>query len=269
MRIRQNGSIQPSNTPTPSNTMMAQDFNLYRAMVTRVIYVDDAANITTNAQNPRVLYDVILLGGFASGQIISNCRMSSSLGGNNSYEEKILKAASKKTSDVALQKNDGDIVLIQFLQGNPNFPIIVGMDLGITPNFDPATKSDGPRFVWEYNGVNILINNDGELVITRKGGTLNSVSGEFIPDDSENVEITIADNQIKLSTQAGMILNLKDNKVAVGTSSVELLDTLSQLVGAMVTETHLGNLGYSTSPPQNASTYTQLKAKIDQIKGTV
>src|SRR5690349_17664353 len=106
MKTRIDGSIQSSATPTYANQHPVEDFGLYRCVVTKVVYVDDPSNITTNAQNPRVLYDCVVLGGFASGQILSNCRLASTFGGNNSYWERTLRACSKSITQNRLSDLD-------------------------------------------------------------------------------------------------------------------------------------------------------------------
>jgi len=78
MRRRWDGSIQSTNVPTYDKLGIGrEDFALYRAMVIKVLYVDDPANISKNSQNPEVLYDCVILGGSASGQILSFCRLAS------------------------------------------------------------------------------------------------------------------------------------------------------------------------------------------------
>jgi hypothetical protein len=322
MRIRQDGSVQSSATPTEQNTRGREDFGLYRAMVTDVIYVDDPQNISANSSTPRVLYDCVVLGGFATGQQISNCRLSSTLGGNYNYYERTLRASSKDVSKTRLSDCDGDIVFVQFLQGNPSYPIIVSLDQGI--NVGSATgakKADGALERSQFNGISTLIDDLGNLTWIRHGGKFDSTLNTFVPAKVDDVKATVGPQNVTLTFQSGMTLvidgagdsvnittkggakiqldgksgaiTLKDNgtgelkiansKVALGASSAELLDQISQqltklntVFSAVAAHTHIGNLGYPTAPPDTAGAWTtaasdmsSIKAKIDGIKGSL
>lgn len=359
MKYRNDGSIQSSNTPTYENTRQPEDYGMYRCMVTKVIYTDEQENITANADNPRVLYDVVILGGFSAGQIISNCRLSSLLGGNFNYYERVLRPASKKIRETRLSDQDGDIVFVQFVQGHPAYPIITALDTGIQPNGRTGAEiSDGARLQSEYNGVFEEINKNGEWCFTRKGGTLQD--GVFVPAEDPNfeAEFKFIDNEmiwrdpktefkikkneevhtrtyqsglkvtedgandkitrvtkgglqieedgssdkVTITTSGGakiMIdgsgnnIEIQDNgtgklrisgdKVALGASSAELLqqisdqlDALNTLFSTVSSHTHVGNLGYPTAPPDTAgdwssaaSTMSTIKGLIDGIKGTL
>lgn len=268
MRIRNDGSIQASATPTFQNAGRSEDFGLYRCVVVKVKYVDDPQNITTNAQNPRVLYDCVVQGGFASGQKISNCRLSSDLGGNSSFWERTLRASSKDVSKTRLSECDGDIVYVQFNQGHTGSPVIVALDVGIAPVETGASQAQGPRSVRQYNGVREEINNSGELQIDVKGGSANPEKGAFTPsatplltmkaskdeaytrtfksglsitEDGKNDVVTVKtkggvtitadgkNDEITLVTKGGAKLHIKQAKVAMGAGSIELLDELSKI----------------------------------------
>ena len=272
MKIRSDGSIQPGSVPTPANIGRGDDNAVYRCMVTRVVYVDDSLNYTANSSNPRVLYDVVVLGGFASGQVISNCRLASLYGGNTAYWERTLRAASV---DSKLSQSDGDIVFVQFVQGHTGFPVIIALDQGVsTSGLIGASKSQGPRSKSEFNGVNEEINNQGELTIQVKGGSANQEKGSFTPagsplatlkvskdekytrifrsglsvtedGKSDTVTITTAGgltityngqtDEIKLITSAGAELKLSSGKVALGADGIEILDKLSSLADYVAT----------------------------------
>lgn len=213
MRQRFDGSVQSSNVPTHQNAGRPEDNGLYRCMVTNVIYVGDSKNITNNSRNPRVLYDCIILGGFSSGQILSNCRLSSLFGGDNTYFERTLKASTKDLTKDRLQNHDGDIVWVLFNQGHSAYPIIISLDEGLnTGSATGAKKSEGPRLKSQYNGVLEEINNSGEWFFTRKGGTLEG--GNFTPGSDFEGKMSWTDgtmlwedtnNSIKLEKEAKKI----------------------------------------------------------------
>lgn len=180
MRIRSDGSIQSSGTPTPDNVAQSEDFAIYRCIVDRVVYVGDSSNYTTNSSNPRVLYDLVVLGGFKSGQKLTSVRLSSDLGGESGFYERILRACTNPISGSRLSDSDGDIVLVQFIQGNIAFPLITGMDNGIhTSSLIGAKLAEGPRSLREYNGVRETIDNAGQWKQEVKSGVATPEKGNF------------------------------------------------------------------------------------------
>lgn len=342
MRVRNDGSIQSGATPTYQNAGRPEDHAIYRCMVTKVVYTDDPSNITANGQGPRVLYDVVVLGGFASGQIISNCRLSTDLGGNDSYWERTLRASEKEISGSRLSDADGDIVYVQFIQGHTGFPVIVALDQGITTPKLGAKKATGPLSIRQFNGVYEEINKDGELIRKIFGGVANADKGSFKPgtaalvttkaskdekvtvtfksglkieEDGKGDKVTIttkgglkietdgtADkftvttkggakamvdgsaDQIQLQAKGTGALNIKDGKVALGASSAELLQQISDQLDKLskflqqtdAIHTHIGNLGYPTLLPVETALFLTaatdliaIKAKVDGIKGTL
>ena len=194
-----------SNTPTAANTGETRDNQLYRCIVTARYFVDDELNVTQNAANPQVLYDCAVLGGFQEGQTISNCRLASWLGGQYNFAERVLCPNRMPLNEIPLKEQDGDIVLVQFIQGQKMAPMIVGM--GTQPkdgDSTGATIDNGPRWVEQYNGVNTTINKDGEYTLTVKGGELDAETDSFIPNE------TAANNLSSITLT-------KDKKVTIAT----------------------------------------------------
>lgn len=208
MRLRPDGSVQSASTPTETNVGRGSDHALYRCVITKVIYVGDPANITTNSSNPRVMYDAVVLGGYASGQIVSNCRLASDLGGNSAYYERVLRACTKDISNSRLSDADGDVVFVQFVQGHTAYPVIVALDNGInTVGKIGASLSDGPRSIREYNGVRETINKDGEFIQEVKGGSANPEKGGFEPASAALVTTTISkDEKITRTFKSGLTI---------------------------------------------------------------
>jgi len=172
MRRRPDGSIQSGNTPTPANLQYVTDTKMYRAIVTKVNFVD-SQNFTQDAANPRVLYDVVVLGGSASGQVITSCRLSTDLASNNNFHERGLKATTKALNETPIQDQDGDVVFVTFIQGDQNYPVITGLDNGAnTQNDLGATPEDGVREIRQFNGIRQETNKVGEYTFSRQGGVV-------------------------------------------------------------------------------------------------
>ena len=200
--------LPSANSPTPENSFSRMDNNLYRCLLTKVLYVDDPMNVTSNAVNPQIIYEAVILGGFMEGQSISNIRLASWLGGQYNYAERVLRAASKPTNEIPLAEQDGDIVFVQFIQGDLLAPIIIG--LGTQPLDGEATgaaRADGPLWVEQYNGVETKIDNKGNYSVTQKGGELED--GVFTPNETESDfggVIKLEDGKIVLNNDVNNII---------------------------------------------------------------
>lgn len=300
MRQRWNGTIQSANTPTYNQPgIPREDYNMYRCMVTQAFYTDDPSNITKNAPNPVVIYEVVILGGAATGQTLFPCRVSNELGGNDNFSETNLKPSTKDISKVKLSDHDGDIVYVQFNQGHDAYPVIVGLDKGLNSPAE-AGSDEAPRKTYQYNGIYEEYNNQGEYTLKRKGGSLNQ--NIFTPadgtegvlqflkdsvklgDDSSSLTFTKSQDQALLKTKGGAEFNAKGGKIALGAAGIELIDQIVQFLekhSAFIknkdaTHDHLGNLGYPTSPPETATDFVAfstdidaIKAKLNQIKGSL
>ena len=242
-------AIASANTPTPLNNFSRMDNNLYRCMVTRVCYVDDPMNVTTNAVNPQVLYELVVLGGFKEGQQITNARLASWLGGQYNYAERILRAASTPLNEMPLEEQDGDIVFVQFIQGDRLAPIIVGLG---TQQLDGdgtgARIADGMVWVEQFNGVETRIDKDGNYSVIKKAGE--EEDGVFVPSETEieskiclgaNEKITISTNtgaaieidgsgdSISIKNSGGIEVNITSSSISIngGTSATVSADTVN------------------------------------------
>lgn len=152
-------------------------------MVIGVSYVEQS-NPTVNAPNARVLYEVVILGGTRSGQILTQVRAASELGGLDNFAETIFQPSSKDLTETPLQDHDGDIVFVSFIQGDQNYAVIIAADVGLnTTQRIGATSEDGIREIRQFNGFKIEVNKSGEYFLTRQGGT--NVEGVFKPSEDE------------------------------------------------------------------------------------
>lgn len=116
---------------------------------------------------------------------------------------------------------------------------------------------------------------DNEVTIESKGTT------KFITAD--NKEETVGGNlsvkvegDIEIEAGGGAKGKFASGQVAFGTSSIELLqqlsDTLQSLIAltaSMQTETHIGNMGYPTAVPDNAGDYATAESELSALKGLV
>lgn len=241
MRWRKDGSIQSTNVPTPYNMGRRDDNNLYRAIVTEVIYTDNLKNITRGSKSPRVLYNCIILGGFLSGTQISNCRLAPHIGGDFQFYERVLRPCSESVSKKGLMDQDGDIVYVQFIQGHSTFPLIVAVD----DSFDTtsyglmgATSEQGRGLRSLFNGVYEEITEAGNYKKIY-GYDLDGKGEHFLTEmvDLENKNYTklygsglsvtedVGGDLYHVQTESGLELtvNGKNNQIIIKTPSAELI----------------------------------------------
>jgi hypothetical protein len=307
--LRVDNSIQSANLPTQDSLAQNQankDYNMYRCMVSRTRYVDDGTNFTSGAQNPQVLYECIIIGGPKEGQILTNVRAGTNLGGKYNFEELVYHAASKSffgDQSLPLSQQDGDIVFVMFMNGNLTSPTIIASGNHVTGMANQgAKKSDGPRFLRELNGVRTEITKDGDYNWTKKDGAYDSGTDQFVPTNAPKISVQVKGEKITIVTAGGLsitvdgdsdsteiqtagglkltldgagdvatlktsgggTLKISKDKVALGNSSLEVVDALSQTLNLLSTD--LGNLGL---PLVNAPQYASLKSQVDAIKGSV
>lgn len=264
MKRRWDGSIQSHNAPTLDKAGVGYDNNtMFRCMITKIIYADDPANVTMNAQNPEVVYEAVVLGGQDQGQMITNIRLGGFMAGDHAYWEITLRPTTKDLANDPLETHDGDCVMVQFIQGHDNYPKIIAASQSINAKYG-TKKADGPNSVREYNGVNETIDNKGNLTVTRKGGTLteglfneNSVAdisyslteGVFtvtttqgvtftVDGKNGNIKIVAKETEIDIDGASGKIA-LKGQMVELGSSVSDFVTMFTALASAFNAHTHL------------------------------
>ena len=189
--IRNDGSIYSANYPGWDRKFITRDYGIYKALVRAVYYTDDEFN---DADGKELVYKVIVIGGDRDGQIFTSARTMRTLGGAFNYETTVLKAAEGLTgADPAslvgqldpsigyLPTQNGDIVYIQFINGDPMMPLIVGCGHH-QKSPDEATSDDGQISDRTFNGLNTNIDADGVVTITKDNGAAMLVGANL--DDS-------------------------------------------------------------------------------------
>lgn len=231
-------SVPSANTPIAKNKFYDYEHGIFKCMVMRVHYTDEETNLTQGAKNPQVTYDVIVIGGKREGHIFNNVRDASALGGQYNYHEKIWRAASEPSfvkSDGGKEaiEQDGDIVFVAFVDGVTDAPVILG---GGTSPLDEdqtgATKEDGPRMLFEYNGVNVLIDKDGQLFVTRKKGEQNPDLETFVPNEEEDphVKVKFEGEIVELEDDNGNIVTIDSENQKITICSVKEIELKSDVI---------------------------------------
>lgn len=302
--------FQTTDKPQSGQDIYNQGLKIVIGQIEKIHYVDDSSNISKQF----VEYDVTVRDDKAGQSLLRNLRKVDLLGGSNDYDELILEAnqyAFKGKLEVGnLFKNkNGTIALVASLDGSRDKPFILAVVQH--PRSSGAKRKDGIHRKGEFRGVQWEINKDGELSITYLSPK--SPDGKRVAEDtgptqvkiSKTGAVSVTDNKsqsilmdrtstvIKLSNSVSVTLDgssnsvtvrdagtgeikLQDSKVAIGSSSAELLqqisDSLSKLItlfSAVASHTHIGNLGYPTSAPDTQGAWTTASSELSTIKGLV
>lgn len=163
----QDGSVLPSGIPVEPREPNAhyKKYGLYKGVVLDVYYPDD----DKNSNGERLEYEIRV-----DGHRYTNVIDVSALGGIYNYSQIVRKIVEKTEGKESSYDNklDGEIVVVGFLDGNSNVPIIMG---GIEHNRHPEytdaklTRALGRRARFEYNGMEVEVDKDGTLTISQVG----------------------------------------------------------------------------------------------------
>jgi hypothetical protein len=191
-----------------------------------------------------------------------SCRILSRFGGVYNYEDMVARGYSTTGAPDPIQNYDakaGDIVLIAFINGEGREGVILG---GMTHaarkvSLDPT---DGPQYKTEFNGVETLINKDGEITVTFKGqptnlSMLNSTPSKRISEPKYNTTVgtsyykfdktgsyTVSDNSnsgvqsIKIDKPAGTLTISSGNISLKMTKGSEAVNLISKTLNGDVTD---------------------------------
>ena len=177
-----------SSEPT-GDTVNELGLKFLSGQVEKVYFTDDQANVSKKY----VEYDVSIRDAHGGQSVYRNVRQLSSYFGFNNYEETILEpnnaALSGKldTSNYFLNKN-GTIVVLAFLNGSQDQPIIIGS----TPHLrvKGAIRAEGIHKKGEFNGIQYEVNKDGEFSLTYVG--VKKPNGTSITKDTGPTKIKIS-----------------------------------------------------------------------------
>lgn len=235
---RDDGSIESSNLPARDNLHAERDFSVHKAMITKIFFVDDKENISKGAVNEEVIYEAVIIGGPRSGQLLTNIRDYTNLGDESNYSEKIWRACTNpnfaREGGQDLAKQDGSVVAVQFLAGNLSYPIIVGGAMAYKINKKTGTKkADAPRLLWEYNGINVLINNKGELFVTRKGGSSQTDKGAFTPGTESESKVQLLDKKVIIEDKEGNKIEIDASSKKISITAPEQFEVSSKVMKLM------------------------------------
>lgn len=263
--------------------------------VQKVIPPDDPANIS-GRWNEYSVWVQHRANGTAVTKMYDNCLAIDHYGSKADFDHAGYRAddsATREDGQRQLGPGLGARVLLLCINGESQSAVILG---GLRVD-DPDTTETGHYRHARFNGIDLLINNDGEMTLTYQGAQ--DLKGEKREDVDENAlgtfvkiskdgNLLVSDkeggNSILLDHASGKIDVVSENEVNVTAPTVrlgdnetsdpavggnELKQVLSDLCDAIGQLTVITGEGTS-STPVNTATFQAIKGRLDQIlSGTV
>lgn len=264
-------------------------YGLYKGQIVDVIYSDNTTDDNTTKDTIEYIVNI-------NGQDYNGVRDIRVVGGIYNYSEIIRKKTEISTTipsgQVPDEKLDGETVLVAFIEGHCDYPVIVGgFPHPKHSEYKKSVTDDGQYYRQEYNGIEWIIDKDGTLTFEQIGIkdsknpdieaaksifsnqiavgakiTLNGVTGDIIINSPNGNFIEIKNDAINMN----IIGNAETTatKVAFGNGTIEVLDLVDQLLDSILIHTHIGFAAIATIPPDvgTITTITQIKTLLGIIK---
>lgn len=268
-RINADGSILPSHLPAASPDYRGRGhynlFGIYRGDIRSVVYADDPNNRTGDVE-----YIVTIMGQNYEG--VTDIRHAGAI--HNSHvrvrrgvehiRDQGLSKTNPNSDGIFSHKRDGEAVWCMFVEGDGDFPVIVGSRSHLrrreNPDFKKPTKILGVHERYEFNGVEFLIDKDGNLELSqigvkdaRKAGDLSmeSPAPKTAPVIKNPEAITPSPTKITLSKNGDFSVRVSDEQLEMqftkATKKIELKAGLGSKItidgsaDIITAETNLGS----------------------------
>lgn len=208
-RTLSDGSVINSNTRVinaPDNSSKYKNFGFYKASILRALPKDNP----NNRSKKSVEYEAVIISGSRRGEIVRGLRPLDSFGGAGNFNEVVYQPKTqvlkgKNNGDKTIPEDtDGSYVVVGFMGGNYNFPIILGGWPQPNNSEYGASEADGTRILGKFQDLSWNIDKDGVLTISHSGTSirLNGGSGDVtvtttaktVINATGNVEMTSSGN---------------------------------------------------------------------------
>jgi hypothetical protein len=199
-------------------------------------------------------------------------------------------SATRKSSGRQLRPGRGAKVLLLCVNGESNNAVILG---GVRDAGGPVDKKETGHHLHErFNGVDVVVNKDGELVVTYGGATkLDGTLADGVDEEavgtfvkiSKNGNLLISDakgeNKVLLDRATGKVQVVAKNEVDVVAPKVRQGDTetddpavtgrelkalLTDLISA-INKITVNTIAGPSSPPLNVAEFSAIKGRLDEM----
>jgi len=193
-----------------------QNFSLKMGQIINIHYPDE----NKDAPQDVITYDVMLTqktaNNIAQAPLI-NCVISNMFGGMSDYVEYSLRPNEKSMIGIGADDNAedllGSVVVVLYVDGANETPLIVGGVFNKGKGSKVSKKDDGHFLDFVFNGVNVNINKNGELLIRKDGPT--KANGLLDEDNKEGGTKEQAGSLIQIDKDGNINITANKNKVNI------------------------------------------------------
>ncbi len=232
--------VIPGDLATGS-TVVSYDGNVFSndllrmGEVSKIIYPKDEGSRTKLFTE----YDVFVRhseNGTYHNRIYRNCIVINGFGGLADQSTFTLRPSDSATEKDIKGLGKGSKVILLCINGVINNAIILGgiRDFNDVAEKDFSTKENpGHHYHFVFNGVDLLVNDNGEVVLTQKGPT--DIEGKLITDkmEEENTETSVSllkDGHFEIKAKKEFNLDVSDGKTIITSDGVELGDATDDMM---------------------------------------
>lgn len=248
-------------------------YGVYQAQVVEIIYTDDPRN----SNRERLEYVVNV-----EGQNFENVIDIRQSGGIFDYSETVRKpverqgAAPPEDANEYDEKLDGETVLVAFFGGHSDLPVIIGsLPHPLHPPYKKAVRADGRFHVFEYNGVEFKIDDNGSVsfeIVGKKDHvsssatspvilnedavgakiTINGLTGDILLQDSNGNIIELLGGAVNITVTGDASITTGGNALVDATGTISLKSPSNAVPGGVVVAENPANNDPITGTPLTA-----------------
>lgn len=279
-RTLRDGHINHDNmvvAKAPDHQSKYTNFGLYKAEIIESIPKGDKRNRWKKG----VEYKARIIGGKRDGEVLHGLVPLCGFGGQENFNEVVYKPKSKiirgsnKGDKTPSENTDGSQVVVAFLNGHYNFPIILSGWAQPNNSQYGAKSDDGVRILGQFQGLKWNIDKSGKMTISN-GGTSIAMNGSDVTitttgkatiNSTGNTTVS-SSGKVDITSTAPTTLNAPTVSLVGGSINLGSLapaDKMflgSQLMAIFNAHTHVEHDGPVTSGPTPTLTNAAASNKI-------
>lgn len=216
-RSYKDGTVFNSNTrlnEKPNESSRYKNYGTYKAAILRSYPKDDP----NNRYKRGVEYDAIITSGIRKGELVRNIPPMCGFGGDKNFNEVVFQPKTKvlrgqdRGDMTPPEDTDSSHIVLTFLAGNYNFPLMLGA--WPQPNNEEygATQEDGTRILGQFQGLKWNVDKNGKLTLSFKDNSIefDGPSGNLTITTKSKTTIN-ADSDVEINSKSNAKINAQGN----------------------------------------------------------
>lgn len=254
-RSYKDGTVFNSNTrlnQKPNETSRYKNYGIYKAAIIKAYPKDDP----NNRYKRGIEYDAIITSGIRKGEIVKNIPPMCGFGGEKNFNEvtyqpktKVLRGQDKGNMTPP-ENTDASHIILSFLAGNYNYPLMLGA--WPQPNNEEygATEEDGTRILGQFQGLKWNIDKNGKLTISFNDNSIefDGPSGN-LTITTKNKTVINATDDVEINSQSNTKINASGNMDIQSTGPTSISASSAVNISGSGAVTISGSGGVSMTGP--------------------